>query len=110
MGIYTKILDDSNRITAIFYGDEFNVYIRALISKDRLKMNEKFIMFDKIVHVQKMRNYCSSAYHKEFIRMPIEIIALKQYSVKKDVKKSSVANSQKTSLSQVIKKRGSGLQ
>ena len=52
-------------------------------------------MVDKILHVQKMCNHCTSSYHSEFMRMFDEVIMLDEYSVKKymkkDVKKSSVS-------------------
>ena len=63
MGICTKILGDSKRISDVFDGDELNVCGATFILEDCWKVNERFPMADKIVHVQNMCNYCSSAYY-----------------------------------------------
>ena len=88
--IYTKILADSKRVTAIFGGGELNVCGEIFILKDQLKVNHRFPMADKIAHIQKMCNHCSSTYQLEFMQIFDEVIAIEEYIVKKNVEKSSV--------------------
>ena len=99
-GICTNILD-SVKIIAIFDGDQLILCGKVYNLSYCSRVNERYYMTDKIIHVQKMCIKCYSNYHQKSMPICHEVMALDKYSsVKKGLKKSSAVakNNQETTL------------